>query len=41
MLPKFQASVEFLEEKPGRQALITSFDKLKDSLKGKTGTWIS
>ncbi|MCI8291941.1 MAG: carbamate kinase [Hespellia sp.] len=41
MLPKFKASVEFIEKKSGRQALITSFDKLKDALKGKTGTWIS
>ena len=40
MLPKFKASVEFIEKKSGRQALITSFDKLKDALKGKTGTWI-
>ena len=40
-LPKFKASVEFIEKKSGRQALITSFDKLKDALKGKTGTWIS
>lgn len=41
MLPKFKASVEFIEKKSGRQALITSFDKLKDAVKGKTGTWIS
>ena len=41
MLPKFRASVAFLEKKPGRKALITSFDKLSDSLKGRTGTWIS
>ena len=38
MLPKFQASVEFIEKREGRQALITSFDKLKEGIKGKTGT---
>ena len=41
MLPKIKASVEFIEKKEGRQALITSFDHLKDSIKKKTGTWIS
>lgn len=40
MLPKFQASVEFIEGREGRSALITSFDKVKDALKGKTGTII-
>ena len=40
MLPKFQASVEFIEKREGRQALITSFDKLKEGIKGKTGTII-
>lgn len=40
MLPKFQASVEFIEKREGRQALITSFDKLKEVIKGKTGTII-
>ena len=40
MLPKFRASVEFIEKREGRSALITSFDKLKDGLKGKTGTII-
>lgn len=40
MLPKFQASVSFIEKREGRSALITSFDKLKDSLKGRTGTII-
>ena len=40
MLPKFQASVGFIEKKEGRSALITSFDTLKDALKGKTGTVI-
>lgn len=40
MLPKFRASVEFIEKREGRSALITSLDKLKDGLKGKTGTII-
>lgn len=40
MLPKFSASVSFIEKREGRSALITSFDKLKDALKGKTGTII-
>ena len=40
MLPKFSASVSFIEKREGRSALITSFDHLKDALKGKTGTVI-
>ncbi len=40
MLPKFLASVSFIEKREGRSALITSFDKLKDALKGRTGTRI-
>ncbi|MEF9940817.1 MAG: carbamate kinase [Lachnospiraceae bacterium] len=40
MLPKFIASVEFVEKKPGRQALITSFDSLKEGIHGKAGTII-
>lgn len=40
MLPKFQAAVEFIEEREGRQALITSFDKLKEAMEDKTGTHI-
>ena len=40
MLPKLSASGEFIEKRDGRSALITSFDKLKDALKGKTGTLI-
>lgn len=40
MLPKFSASVEFIEKREGRGALITSFDCLKDALNGKNGTWI-
>ena len=40
MLPKFQAAVDFVEEREGRTALITSYDKINDALKGKTGTVI-
>lgn len=40
MLPKFRASVEFIEQREGRVAYITSFDKVKEALKGKTGTMI-
>ena len=40
MLPKFRASVDFVEECEGRSAYITSFDKVTDALKGKTGTVI-
>ena len=40
MLPKFRAAVEFIEKRDGRCAYITSFDKVKDALKGKTGTYI-
>ena len=40
MLPKFSAAVEFIEGREGRSTLITSFDKLSDALKGKTGTMI-
>lgn len=40
MLPKFSASVSFIEKREGRSALITSFERLKDALKGRTGTYI-
>jgi len=40
MLPKLEASVSFVERREGRRAFITGFDKLKESLKGKTGTII-
>ena len=40
MLPKFRAAVEFIEEQEGRRAYITTFDKVKEALKGKTGTLI-
>ena len=40
MLPKFSASLGFIEKREGRRALITSFDRLGEALKGKTGTII-
>ncbi len=40
MLPKFKASVEFIEQRQGRSALITSFEKVKDGVHGKAGTII-
>lgn len=40
MLPKLEASVSFIEKREGRSALITSFDKLKEGIQGKTGTII-
>ena len=40
MLPKFRAAAAFIEQRKGRRALITSFDKVKDGLKGKAGTII-
>ncbi len=40
MYPKFRASVEFIEKGEGRSALITSFDKIKEGVRGKAGTLI-
>ncbi len=40
MLPKVEASVEFVESKPGRSALITLLAKASDGIMGKTGTII-
>jgi carbamate kinase len=41
MLPKVKAAVMFAESKPGRKAVITSLEKAKDALAGKTGTVIA
>lgn len=41
MLPKIQAAVKFAASKKGRQALITSLEKAKEGIQGKTGTRIS
>lgn len=39
MLPKIEACVDFLEHSaPGSEALITSLEKAKEALHGKTGT---
>lgn len=40
MLPKVEAALSFLEKRQGRTAIITSFDKLSDGIKGRTGTII-
>ncbi len=38
MLPKIEASVQFISSAPGRQAIITHINKAKSALHGKTGT---
>ena len=40
MLPKFRASVSFIEKGEGRRAFITCQESLRDALKGRTGTVI-
>lgn len=40
MLPKIEAAVEFVEQKAGRKAVITSIDMAKEGYLGKTGTVI-
>jgi len=40
MLPKVQAAMQFAESKAGRKSLITSLEKAKDGIAGKTGTLI-
>ncbi len=40
MLPKVQAALSFAESKSGRKSLITSLEKAKDGIEGKTGTLI-
>ena len=40
MLPKVEASVEFVEKGQGRRAVITSIDKAVEGYLGKTGTVI-
>lgn len=39
MGPKIEAAILFLKN-GGKNVIITSIDKLKDALEGKTGTWI-
>ena len=41
MLPKVEASVEFVEKGEGRKAVITSIDKAVEGYLGKTGTSIT
>ncbi len=41
MLPKIEAAMHFVSQKPGRKAIITSIDKAKEAYLGKTGTVIS
>lgn len=38
MLPKVKAAMKFVESKPGRKALITSLEKAKEGIEGRTGT---
>ena len=40
MLPKGEASVDFIRAGKGRKAVITSMEKAKESLAGKAGTTI-
>ncbi len=40
MLPKVEASVQFISSAPNRQAIITHIEKAKDAIHGKTGTSI-
>jgi carbamate kinase len=40
MLPKVEAALTFATSKPGRKALITSLEKAKEGIEGKTGTLI-
>lgn len=38
MLPKVKAALKFVQSKPGRKALITSLEKAREGIEGKTGT---
>lgn len=40
MLPKIEASIEFVEKKPNRKAIITHLMKAKEGITDKTGTII-
>jgi len=40
MLPKVEAAIKFVKSKPGRRAIISSLDKAKEAVLGKTGTVI-
>lgn len=40
MLPKVQAAIAFVRGKQGRKSIITSLEKAKEAILGKTGTVI-
>lgn len=40
MLPKVKAAIKFVQSKPGRKTLITSLEKAKEGIEGKTGTMV-
>ena len=40
MLPKVEACIQFVENTPDGTAIITSLEKSKEALQGKTGTYI-
>ncbi|MFB1050959.1 carbamate kinase [Paraliobacillus sp. JSM ZJ581] len=40
MLPKVEAALKFVESKKGRKAIISSLERAKDAILGKTGTVI-
>ncbi|NBJ71060.1 MULTISPECIES: carbamate kinase [Clostridia] len=40
MLPKVQAAIQFVQGRSGRKAIITSLNKAKEAILGKTGTTI-
>jgi len=40
MLPKIEAAVNFISQKAGRRAIITSIDHALEALEGRTGTMI-
>ncbi|SDZ04236.1 carbamate kinase [Tindallia californiensis] len=40
MLPKMKTALRFVESAPGRETLITSLEKAKEGIEGKTGTTI-
>lgn len=41
MLPKVEAAMKFVRTYPDKKAIITSLDKAKDALDGKTGTVVT
>lgn len=40
MLPKVEASINFVDSKQGRRAIITSLNKISEALDGKAGTLV-